>query len=110
MTNRRNFVKGVAGAGAGLLFADQLRAADVMRDLIATSPTGRPYETKFKGLAAIVLVEARRLGCSYADVRFTLNANIPGGNANFNVNGAGAGGGGGGFGGRGGGGGGGGGG
>jgi TldD protein len=82
-TNRRNFVKGVGVAGAGLLFADQLRGAELISDLIATSPTGRPYETKFKGMADIVLGEAKLAGCSYADVRFTLNANIPGGTASF---------------------------
>jgi TldD protein len=62
-------------------------------------------ETKFRGLADIVLNEAKLAGCSYADVRFTLTANIPGANANFNVSGAGGGGfgGGGGRGGRGGG-------
>src|SRR4051812_20531799 len=97
-TSRRNFVKGAGVAGVGLLFADQLNAADTIRDLIATSPKGRPFETKFKGLADIVLMEAKRGGCSYADVRFTLNANIPGGQGNFNAAGAGGG-----FGGRGGG-------
>src|SRR5690242_17739021 len=102
-TNRRNFVKGAGIAGASLLLADQLRAADLISDLIATSPKGRPYETKFKGLADIVLMEAKLAGCSYADVRFTLTANIPGGSASFNAGGTGRGGGGGGGGGRGGG-------
>ncbi|HEY6220341.1 MAG TPA: TldD/PmbA family protein [Gemmatimonadaceae bacterium] len=91
-TNRRNFFKGAGAAGLGLLLADQLRAADLMSDLIATSPKARPMETKFKALADIVLAEARMAGCSYADVRFTMTSSIPGATANF---GAGAGGGGG---------------
>src|SRR3954469_11571528 len=90
-TNRRQFVKGAAIGGAGLLFADQLHGAEIIQNLIATSPKGRPYETKFKGLADIVLNEAKRAGCSYADVRFTLTSNIPGGSASFNAAGGGAG-------------------
>jgi TldD protein len=74
-----------------MLFADQLHGAEIIQNLIATSPRGKPYETKFKGLADIILDEARRLGCSYADVRFTLTASIPGGNANYNAAGAGGG-------------------
>jgi TldD protein len=103
MTNRRNFVKGAAIGSAGILFADQLRGAEIIQNLIATSPKGQPYATKFKGLADIVLNEARRNGCSYADVRFTLTANIPGGSATYNSAGRGGAGGGGGRGGGGGG-------
>ena len=33
----------------------------------------RVLESKFKGLSDIALSEAKRLGCSYADVRFTRN-------------------------------------
>src|ERR1044072_9337165 len=103
-TNRRGFVKGAGVVGASLLFADQLRGAEIIQNLIATSPKGRPYETKFKGLADIVLQEAKRHGCSYSDIRFTLTSNIPGGTASYNAAGArGAGGGGGGRGGGGGG-------
>ena len=40
-------------------------------------------KSKFKGLADIVLAEAKRQGCSYADVRFTMTASLPGGSANF---------------------------
>jgi TldD protein len=90
-------VKGAGVVGASLLLADQLHGAEIIQNLIATSPRGKPYETKFKGLADIILNEARRLGCSYADVRFTLTANIPGGNASYNAAGSGGG-----FGGRGG--------
>src|SRR3954469_25070556 len=95
-TNRRQFVKGAAIGGAGLLVSDQLYGAEIIQNLIATSPRGRPYETKFKGLADIVLNEAKRNGCSYADIRFTLTSNIPGGTASYNVAGAGRGAGGGG--------------
>ena len=101
MTDRRGFVKGAGIVGASLLFADQLQGAEIIQNLLATSPRGKPMETRFKGLADIVLTEAKRNGCSYADVRFTLNANIPGGNASYNA--AGSGGAGGGRGGRGGG-------
>jgi TldD protein len=44
-------------------------------DLLAQSPRGRVLESKFKGLSDIALSEARRLGCSYADIRFTRNIN-----------------------------------
>jgi len=100
-TNRRTFVKGASAAGLGALFAGQLDAADIIADLIATSPKGRPMETRFKGLADLVLSEAKLAGCSYADVRFTMTSSIPGANSTFNAAGAGAGAGGGGRGGRG---------
>jgi TldD protein len=58
---------------------------DLVADIIATSPSRRPLDTKFKGLADISLGEAKLNGCSYADIRFTLNAGIPGGSANFTV-------------------------
>src|SRR6185503_15245650 len=45
-------------------------------------------KSKFKGMCDIVLAEARRQGCSYADVRFTMTAGIPGGSANFTTAGA----------------------
>lgn len=97
--SRRDFIKGV-GAGAALA----LYSHDAVAELIALSPRGKVLETKFKGLADIVLGEAKLGGCSYADVRFTLTANIPGATANFAAAGeAGGAGGGGGRGGRGGG-------
>ena len=102
--SRRDFIKGM-GAGAAL----SLYSHDLIAELIALSPRGRVLETRFKGLADIVLGEAKLAGCSYADVRFTLNTNLPGASANFGETpgggrgGRGGGGGGGGFGGRGGG-------
>jgi TldD protein len=88
---RRDFLKGTAAA-ATLAFT----SGDVVADLLATSPTGRPLESKFKPLADIVLSEATRAGCSYADVRFTMSMGLRGANASFNAAGGGRGGGGGG--------------
>lgn len=107
--SRRDVIKGLAATAALSLYSN-----DLMAEIIATSPKGRVAESKFKGLADIVLAEARSIGCSYADVRFTMTANVPGGSANFRTagtaaggpggfGGGGGGGGGGGFGGRGGG-------
>jgi TldD protein len=64
---RRDFMKTTAAAGAGLF------ASDLVASLIAQSPKGRPLESRFKGLADIALAEAKRLGCTYADIRFTRN-------------------------------------
>ena len=64
---RREFVKTLGATGVALY------ASDLMGDLIAQSPRARVLESKFKGLADIVLGDAKRLGCSYADVRFTRN-------------------------------------
>ena len=58
---------------------------DWIANLIAQSPQGKVLDSKFKGLADIVLAEAKTAGCSYADVRFTMSSNIPGGNANFST-------------------------
>ena len=107
---RRDFVKTVAMSG--MAFA----ASDAIADLIAQSPSGRVLESKFKGLSDVALMEARRGGCTYADIRFTRRTsrgvNASGGNrdadeAAFGGGGRGGGGrgggrGGGGFGGRGG--------
>jgi TldD protein len=104
--SRRDFIKGV-GAGALGLSAYNIIAHDVVAELIAQTPQGRVTQSKFKGMSDIVLGEARMAGCSYADVRFTMTSNIPGGSASFTTAGTGrggdAGGGGGGRGGRGGG-------
>src|SRR5215470_18300812 len=62
---RRDFLK-YTGA-TGLVFA----SSDLIAELIAQSPKGNPQTSKFKGLADIVLGEAKKAGCSYADVRFT---------------------------------------
>src|SRR5258705_4530694 len=62
---RRDFMK-YTGA-AGLVIA----SSDLVGELLAQSPTGNPLTSTFKGLADIALGEAKRAGCSYADVRFT---------------------------------------
>jgi TldD protein len=108
---RRDFIR-TLGITAGGVYAHGLIA-----ELLAQSPPGQVRQSKFKGLADIVLGEAKLAGCSYADVRFTMTTNLPGGSATFNAaggrggaagaagggGGGGRGGGGGGFGGRGGG-------
>jgi TldD protein len=88
MTSRRDFLKG-AGSAAALTFYSR----DLISDLLAVSPRGRVLETRFKGLADIVLAEAKLAGASYADVRFTLTSNLGGANASFNAGGTGRGGG-----------------
>ena len=87
-SNRRDFLKG-AGASAALV----LTSRDLISDLLATSPTGRVLETRFKGLADIVLAQAKLAGASYADVRFTVTSNLGNASANFSAAGAGRGGG-----------------
>jgi TldD protein len=62
---RRDFLK-YTGA-AGLLIA----SSDLVAELIAQSPKGNPQTSMFKGLSDIALGEAKKAGCSYADVRFT---------------------------------------
>jgi TldD protein len=78
---RRDFVKTVALSGMALA------STDVLDDLLAQSPRGRVLESRFKGLADIALGEAKRGGCSYADVRFTrrtnAGVNATGGNRDF---------------------------
>ncbi len=97
---RRDFLK-YSGA-AGLVIA----SSDLMGDLLAQSPTGNPIESKFKGLSDIALAEAKKAGCTYADIRFTSSTsssvNATGG-SDRDAEGGGFGGGRGGFGGRGGG-------
>jgi TldD protein len=62
---RREFLK--ATGAAGLLFA----SSDLIAELIAQSPKGNPQTSMFKGLSDIALGEARKAGCTYADIRFT---------------------------------------
>src|SRR5215470_1356881 len=62
---RRDFLK-YTGA-TGLVFA----SSDLIADLIAQSPKGNPQTSMFKGLSDIALGEAKKAGCTYADVRFT---------------------------------------
>ena len=64
---RREFVKTLGATGVALY------ASDLVGNLIAQSPKARVLESRFKGLSDIVLGEAKRMGCSYADVRFTRN-------------------------------------
>ena len=63
--SRRDFLK-YTGA-AGLVIA----SSDLVGELIAQSPKGNPLTSTFKGLADVALGEAKRAGCSYADIRFT---------------------------------------
>jgi TldD protein len=67
--SRRDFLR-YTGA-AGLVIA----SSDLVGELIAQSPKGNPLTSSFKGLADLVLGEAKRVGCSYADVRFTRSVN-----------------------------------
>lgn len=67
--NRRHFVRTLGATGVALY------ASDLVGDLVAQSPRGRVLESRFKGLSDVALAEARRLGCSYADIRFTRNVN-----------------------------------
>jgi TldD protein len=83
MPTRRDFVKTV---GASTL---ALASADLIADLLAQSPTGQVLQSKFKGLADLVLAEAKTAGCSYADVRFTMNTSLPGASASFGTPGGG---------------------
>ena len=66
-TSRRSFVKTLGATGVALA------TSDLMADLVAQTPRGRVLESRFKGLADVALAEAKRLGCSYADIRFTRN-------------------------------------
>src|SRR5688500_4226537 len=90
MSSRRDFLKyGSTAAALGFY------SRDLISNILATSPKGRVLETRFKGMADIVLAEAKRAGASYADVRFTLTSTLPGATANFSAAGRGGGGGGG---------------
>jgi TldD protein len=66
---RREFVKGIAISGMAVT------ASDLVGDLIAQTPQGKVLESQFKGLADVALAEAKRTGCSYADIRFTRRTN-----------------------------------
>jgi TldD protein len=66
---RRDFLK-CTGA-ASLVIA----SSDLVGELIAQSPKGDPLTSSFKGLADVALGEAKRAGCTYADVRFTRSVN-----------------------------------
>jgi len=67
--SRRDFLK-YTGA-TGLLIA----SSDLVGELIAQSPKGNPMTSMFKGLSDVALGEAKKVGCTYADVRFTRSVN-----------------------------------
>jgi TldD protein len=82
-TSRRDFIKGV-GVSAAMT---ALYSRDLVSELIASAPSGRVLESKFKGIADIALAEAKLAGCSYADIRFTMTTNPPGAMINYRVDG-----------------------
>ncbi len=89
--SRREFIQRL---GASALV---IASSDRIGELLAQSPTNKVMESKFKGLCDIALAEAKRAGCSYADIRFTRNLTYPGvnvmaSNAAAGAAGAGAGG------------------
>src|SRR6476660_6428477 len=76
---RRDFLKNLSAAGVALY------STDLIADLLAQSPRGNVQQSKFKGLADIVLGEAKLAGCSYADVRFQMGVGLGGGSAACNA-------------------------
>jgi TldD protein len=78
---RRDFVKTMALSGMAIA------SSDLVADILAQSPKGRVLESTFKGLADVALAEARKNGCTYADIRFTRrtnsSVNASGGNPDF---------------------------
>jgi TldD protein len=91
--SRRDFIKG-AGAASALMFV----GGDAIAEILALTPPGQVLESKFYGMSQVALTQARLLGCSYCDIRFTMRANVPGASANWSAPNEGGGG----FGGRGG--------
>ena len=63
--SRRDFLKYTSATGIAIV------SSDLVGELLAQSPTGNPLTSTFKGLADAALAEAKRAGCSYADIRFT---------------------------------------
>lgn len=78
MNSRRDFIRKF-GAGAALT----LYSRDLFGQMLADSPQGLVLETRFKGLADIVLAEGKMAGCSYTDVRFTMTSSLPGATVNL---------------------------
>src|SRR6476469_10235543 len=62
---RREFLKYTGAAGLAIA------SSDLVAELIAQSPKGNPQTSMFKGLSDIALGEAKKTGCTYADIRFT---------------------------------------
>ncbi len=67
---RRDFVKTMAMSGVAVA------ASDMIGELIAQTPQGRVMQSKFKGLSDVALTEAKQLGCTYSDIRFTRSTNM----------------------------------
>ncbi len=67
MHNRRTFMKTLSATGAAIY------ASDLVGELVAQTARGRVLDSRFKGLSDVALGEAKRLGCTYADIRFTRN-------------------------------------
>ena len=61
----RDFLKYTGAAGLAIA------SHDLVAELIAQSPKGNPRTSMFKGLSDIALGEAKKAGCTYADIRFT---------------------------------------
>src|SRR5260221_8688438 len=62
---RRDFLKYTGAAGV------VIASSDLVGGLIAQSPKGNPLTSPFKGLSDVALGEAKKRGCTYADIRFT---------------------------------------
>jgi TldD protein len=88
-TSRRDFVKILGASAIGIC------SHDLVAELLAQSPPGQPAQSRFRGLADIALGEAKVLGTSYADIRFTMTTGLTGGMASFTTAAQGRGGGGG---------------
>src|SRR5262245_62195380 len=69
--SRRDFLKYTSAS------ALVIASSDLVAELIAQSPKGNPLTSAFKGLADVALAEAKRVGCSYADIRFTRSVSTP---------------------------------
>src|SRR5262245_2851745 len=69
--SRRDFLKYTSAS------ALVIASSDLVAELIAQSPKGNPLTSAFKGLADVALAEAKRVGCTYADIRFTRSVSTP---------------------------------
>lgn len=83
---RRTFINTM---GAGVL---GLYSHDLVAQLVSDGPRGAVMRSHFKGMADLALMEARNGGCSYADIRFTMNTGLPGAVASYGNEGGGGGG------------------
>src|SRR6185295_19577501 len=68
-TSRRDFLKTIGATSVAIA------GSDLIADLLAQTPPGRVLDSKFKALADVALAEAKRAGCTYADIRFTRAVN-----------------------------------